>query len=136
MYLGLREAREERIMEEREDRLLRQKRVLLLRRMAGVMDFVRGSVVLMKRRCGRSGCRRCASGETHPTWVFTVSHRGKTQTVYLGDKRVAQARRMAANYRRLTEWMEEVSRVNLLLLTRSKRQERPGERDGPQGRGA
>ena len=103
-------------MEASEVRRLKQKRRLLLKRLGRSEEFLRGSVVLMKRRCVRPGCRKCGSGERHPTWVLTVSRKGKTHTVYLGEKRVQAARRMVASYRRLREWVEEIGRINLLLL--------------------
>ena len=71
-------------MEAREIHRLKQKRKLLAKRMAKIEEFVRGSVVLMKRPCAYPRCRKCASGERHPTWVLTVSRCGKTHTVYLG----------------------------------------------------
>ena len=121
-------------MEEREVRRLQQKRKLLLQRMAQIEDFLRGSVVLMKRPCTYARCRRCASGERHPTWVVTVSQKGKTRTVYLGASRVAAARRMAENYRRLLALVEEVARINVVLLTgRESKKKGPG--DGQCGQG-
>ena len=96
-------------------RLVRRRR-LLLKRLASVEEFVRGSVVLMKRKCGYPGCRKCAAGVGHPTWVLTVSERGKTRTVYLGAKRLKQARRLVANYRRVRAWLEDVAQINLALL--------------------
>ena len=69
-------------MEERELRRLAQKRKLLWKRVAEIEEFLRGSVVLMKRRCIFAGCRKCASGERHPTWVLTLHRKGKTRTVY------------------------------------------------------
>ena len=114
-------------MDEEKLRLLGQKRKLLLKRMAQIEDFVRGSVVLMKRVCTYAGCRRCASGERHPTWVLTVSRGGKTRTVYLGQRRVPEARRMVANHRRLALLVEEIGEINLILLTR-----RDQARKGPE----
>ena len=104
-------------MDDGERRRLERTREVLLRRVAGIREFVRGSVVLMRRRCTYPGCRKCAAGERHPTWVLTVSERGKTRTVYLGKGRAAAARTMAANYRRLQEWLEAAARLNLELLT-------------------
>ena len=103
-------------MDANERRRLLRRRRLLVKRLAAVEEFVRGSVVLMKRKCVRARCRRCAEGEGHPTWVLTVSEGGKTRTVYLGEKRLAEARRLTANYRRASEWVEEIARVNLALL--------------------
>jgi hypothetical protein len=97
-------------------RRLNHKRELLLRRLATITDIVRGSVVLMKRPCTYPGCRKCASGERHPTWVLTYSRGGKTRTVYLGKGRQAQARRMVAQYRLMTELIEQLCEINLSLL--------------------
>ena len=103
-------------MEERELRRLAQKRKLLWKRAAEIEEFLRGSVVLMKRRCIFTGCRKCASGERHPTWVLTLHQEGKTRTVYLGKTRLAEAKRLVENYRRARTLMEEVAQVNLLLF--------------------
>lgn len=104
-------------MQDREPRHLRRERRALLKKLSAVGPFVRGSVVLMKRRCTYANCRKCASGQRHPTWVLTVSRAGKTHTVYLGKKRVADARRMVSNYRKLQGWIERIAAINLTLLT-------------------
>ena len=104
-------------MDATQRRHLRQKRTLLLKKLAKTKPFVRGSVVLMKRRCTYARCRKCASGERHPTWVLTVSCGGKTRTVYLGSKRVEKAKRMVDTYRTIQSWIEEVAQINLALLT-------------------
>jgi len=121
-------------MEARDERRLKHKRRLLVKRLGRTEAFLRGSVVLMKRRCVRPACRRCRSGERHPTRVLTVSRKGKTQTVYLGEKRVEAARRMVESYRRLTAWLEEIGRINLLLL-KGGRLEPKGAADGRKERG-
>jgi len=97
-------------MDERERRRLEQKRKLLTGQMARIEEFLRGSVVLMKRPCTYPKCRKCASGERHPTWGLTVSEKGKTRTVYLGAKRLDAARRMTENYRRLQALIEQISK--------------------------
>jgi len=104
-------------VEESEARL-RIKRRLLLERLGEIHDFVRGSLVLMKRPCMQARCRKCASGERHPTWVLTVAQEGKTRTVYVGQGRLAEARRLVGNYRRAKALIEEVSRINLALFRR------------------
>jgi len=95
---------------------LQRRRRSLWKKVAAMEEFVRGSVVLMKRRCTCPGCRKCASGERHPTWVLTVSRGGKTHTVYLGRGRVTEARRLVKNYRTLLGLLEEIARINLALL--------------------
>ena len=117
-------------MERREIRRLKQKRKLLAKRLARFEEFVRGSVVLMKRACTYPRCRKCASGERHPTWVLTVSRGGKTHTVYLGKKRLAAAQRMSKNYRKLLGLIEEIAALNLVLLREGPSRTRGGSDGG------
>jgi hypothetical protein len=98
-------------------RLLERKRKLLLARLAASSEFIRGSVVLMKRKCARPQCRRCLSGQRHPTWVLTYSRKGKTRTVYLGEKRLAEARRMVGQHHALMDLVDQIAEINLALLT-------------------
>jgi len=112
---------------------LKQKRKLLAKRMARIEEFVRGSVVLMKRPCTYPGCRKCASGERHPTWVLTLSRNGKTHTVYLGKKRLDAAKRMTENYRKLLALVEEIAELNLVLLRQSPARAKGGG-DGGKGK--
>jgi hypothetical protein len=118
-------------MEESVQRNLERTRKALMRKLALWEGFVRGSVVLMKRRCTYPGCRKCAAGQGHPTWVLTVSRHGKTRTIYLGARRRDPAQRMTESYRRLLGLIEEIAEVNLALLT-GKPLEGKGGRDGPQ----
>ena len=121
-------------MEERELRRWAQKRKLLWKRLVEIEEFLRGSVVLMKRRCIFGGCRKCASGERHPTWVLTVNRKGKTQTVYVGQSRLSEARGMVENYRRVKALLEEVAQINLVLFRR-KGSLREGAEHGQPGQG-
>ena len=118
-------------MDATQRRHLRQKRTLLLKKLAKAKPFVRGSVVRMKRRCTYPGCRRCASGARHPTWVLTVSCGGKTRTVYLGDRRVEEAKRMVDTYRTIRSWIEEIAQINLALLTDRRPATKGGRDDSP-----
>lgn len=121
-------------MEEKELRLLSQKRKLLVKRASEIEEFLRGSVVLMKRRCVYPGCRKCASGERHPTWVLTFNQKGKTHTVYLGKSRLTEARRLVGNYRRAQALIEEIAQINLVLFRR-KDPSGKGPDHGERGRG-
>lgn len=118
--------------DEKDVKLLLQKRELLMRRIATMREFVRGSVVLMKRRCTYKRCRKCASGERHPTWVMTVSHKGKTRTVYLGKDRMEAAQRLSDNYHHLLEWVEQAAQANLSLLLHHPEALKGEARDGPE----
>ena len=105
---------------ERRKALVERKRALL-REARSIQDFLRGSVVVLRRPCTYPGCRRCAQGVKHPAVYHTVSREGKTQTTYLGASRAPEARGQVAAHRRLLGLLEEVSRINLTLLTGKER---------------
>ena len=60
--------------------------------------------------------------------------RGKTQTVYVGKSRLAEAKRQVENYRRLKALLEEVAQINLVLF-RGRDSSRKGSDDDPRGGG-
>jgi hypothetical protein len=111
-------------MTDKERILLKHKCKLVAKRLAGFEGLLRGSVVLMKRRCSYPRCRRCAAGDRHPTWVLTQSVRGKTRTFYLGSKRLAKARELVENYRRLMGLVEQIAEANRLLLIHPEAQQK------------
>lgn len=115
-------------MDARQRRLLERKRKLLLTRLAATTEFIRGSVVLMKRKCTRAQCPRCRSGQRHPTWVLTYSRKGRTRTVYLGQKRLADARRMVGQHRALMALVDQLAEINVALLI-DKAPPAPREKD-------
>jgi hypothetical protein len=121
-------------MEPSEVLRLERERKLLWMRALEASEFLRGSLVLMKRKCVHAGCRKCASGERHPTWVLTYNEGGKTHTVYVGDARREEAARLVESYRRLQALIEEVAQVNLRLF-RAKRSRKKGAGDGKGGQG-
>lgn len=98
-----------------------QRKRALLREVRDIRDFLRGSVVVLKRPCTYRRCRRCAQGLKHPAIYHTVSQEGKTQTTYLGASLADEARGQVAAYKRLLGLLEEVSQINLTLLTGKER---------------
>lgn len=116
-------------MDDTAQRDLRRKRTALRRKLASLGSFVRVSVVLMKRRRSCPGCRKCVSGQGHPTWVLTVSRKGNTHAVYLGPRRRVQAQKMAENYRRLLVLVEELAEVNRAFLTGKPQAGKRGRHD-------
>jgi len=108
-------------MRSEQRKVLVQRKRALLRGLRDIQDFIRGSVVVLKRPCTYPGCRRCAEGLKHPAVYHTVSQDGKTQTTYLGASLAEQARGQVAAYKRLLGLWEEVSQINLTLLTGKER---------------
>lgn len=93
-----------------------KKRFKIWRKVVTVGDFVRGCVVVLRRPCARSGCRVCRSGRRHPATYLSMKEKGRTRFVYLPKERVAHARRMVGEWKRLEELLLEMSRTNAEIL--------------------
>ena len=74
----------------------------LRNQMKGMGVVMRGSVVVI--------------GVRNKQAYFSLNKNGKTQLVYLGKKREAQAREYSQNYRRLRQIVEEMTTINMTLL--------------------
>jgi len=108
-------------MDEEKRRQLRDEKRRLLKQIRSLHEAIRGSVVVLRRRCSYPGCRRCAAGFKHPALYHTVSKNGKTQTTYLGERLAPACRDGVESYRRLTERIERLSQINLALLIGKER---------------
>jgi hypothetical protein len=100
-------------------RRLRARRRRLARSMPDLAGLIAGSVVEQGRRCGKEGCR-CASGELHGPYTYVVLPRveGRTRTVYVPAALAEAVRHGAAVSARVRDALEEISVINIELLSR------------------
>ena len=100
---------------------LRARRRRLARSLPDVEGLIAGSVVEQGRRCGKEGCR-CASGELHGPYTYVVLARqgGRTPTVYVPAAAARAVRRGAAVSSKVRGVIEEISAINVELLSRGE----------------
>jgi hypothetical protein len=98
---------------------LRARRRRLARRLGNVETALRGSLVRQGRRCGREGCR-CGQGELHGPYVYLSVGRigGASRLLYIPTELVTVVRRRVERTGRIDGVLEEISAINLELLTR------------------
>ena len=56
----------------------------LQKQVAQIGPVMRGSVVKLASKCGNPNCR-CAQGQKHQQFYFSVSKKGKTKLIFLGE---------------------------------------------------
>lgn len=61
--------------------------------------IVRGSVVKVRRTCGKEGCR-CTQGKLHETWALSYSYQGRTRMIPLRPQDVTTARKAINRYKK------------------------------------
>lgn len=118
-----------------------QRRRRQLREQLRALTFaplMRGSIVEVRQRCGRSNCA-CAKDPKarHPRKLLTVHLDGRTQTVHLRAADEERVRQAIDGYGRAWEAIDGLTACELLDLRRSARQRRLGrarERQTEEGR--
>lgn len=61
--------------------------------------LIRGSLIVLRRRCGKANCR-CADGESlHESPALSYSERGRTRMLMLPASAVAEVAEATARYR-------------------------------------
>jgi len=69
-------------------------------------DFmIRGSVVKVRRRCGKAGCK-CADGALHETWALSYSSKGHTRMIALREEDITTARQAVKRYQAALKRLE------------------------------
>lgn len=72
---------------------------------AGLMPVARGSLALVRKACGKPGCRACKSGKRHPAWLFVYREGGKQHSRHVPSALAPLMRRAVENGRRLERAM-------------------------------
>ncbi len=93
---------------------LRQRRDRLVAGLPQAAGFLAGSLLEQRRRCGKEGCR-CARGDLHGPYAY-LSVAGRMLYVPAVLAEAVRARLEVS--KRLRETLEEISAVNLELLSR------------------
>jgi hypothetical protein len=83
-------------------------------------EVVRGSIVVMSRHCGKSGCR-CQKGFKHRSLYISQRYKGSTRMIYVPKRSEAKARKWIDNYRQLKVILDKISDVNIQILTKGGR---------------
>ena len=84
---------------------------------ARVPRMLRGSLVTLRRRCGKPGCH-CADGEQrHEAPALSYSQAGRTRVVMLAESDVAAVTAALERYRAARAELEEQATAGLAALT-------------------
>lgn len=97
---------------------LLEKRRKAAKEMPRVEEIMRGSIVMVKRYCGKASCR-CLKGHKHRSLYISQSNKGESRLIYIPQRSEKEVRRLIRNYQALKGVMEGISRINMQLVTSS-----------------
>ena len=94
------------------------RRKTIARKAPAIGQIMKGSVVIVKRYCGKPNCR-CRKEHKHRSMYVSQTIGGKQRLVYIPKRSEESVRRLIANYRRLKAALQKISSVNISLATRA-----------------
>jgi hypothetical protein len=81
--------------------------------------FLRGTLSVRTRKCGKSNCR-CAAGEPHASLYLLQSHAGKPRQICVPKTWEARVRQAVTDYQQMQRLIEEVSELEWTRLRDKK----------------
>ncbi len=87
--------------------------------------FIRGCLVLVKRRCGKPRCHCRKPSQKHLCYCLGVKHQGKRKMIYVPGQWQDRIRRWLETHREISQLMEVVTERYIDELIKSKERENP-----------
>jgi len=106
-------------MEKKRISEIRRRIRILRKKLSTLGPLMRGTVVLLGSTCGNPRCK-CARGEKHPQYYFSVNIDRKTKIMYLRKEMRIEAEEYVKNYKLLWDIVEEMTLLNFELLKSKK----------------
>ena len=92
-------------------------------RRRSVPELLRGSLITLRRKCGKANCR-CADGQPHETPALSTSIGGRSRTVTLREEDVAAVEAALARYRAARDELEQRALDGVEALARRQAERR------------
>ncbi len=91
-------------------------------------QFIVGSLVESKRKCGNKNCRCANGGEPHSAHILTKRENGKTKTIYVPVDMVEEVRRWSREYKKVKELISEIDVLSEKVLVAVKERKKAAVR--------
>lgn len=98
---------------------LLKKRYKLYRQIPKITKSIRGSVVIMKRYCGKANCR-CLKGHKHKALYLSQRYKGRTRMIYIPRDMEEVVIKYIRNYKKAKNLLDKTSNINIELLIKRK----------------
>jgi hypothetical protein len=98
---------------------LLKRRRKISRQMPKIEECIRGSLVVMKRSCGKPNCH-CQKGQKHKAIYLSQSYNGKTRMFYLPQDVEDKVYQFIKNYQKIRSALNSLSDINIKLVTKGR----------------
>ena len=84
----------------------------LLKRIAALVPFAKGSVCVSHKPCGNPWkCKKCLSGEMHPSVQYSFRENGKLRTMHVQPRFLKQVQEAVANGREVEKLLVDAGKT-------------------------
>ena len=94
-------------------------RYKIYRKIPKIPKSIRGSLVIMKRVCGKPNCR-CRKGPKHKAVYLSQRHNGRTRMVYIPHDMKGRVVKYINNYQKTKNLLDRISDINIELLKKRR----------------
>lgn len=102
-------------MSDKKKQKLLQKRQKLVDEISFEHTVIKGSLVELKRTCGKPNCR-CLRGEKHQSLYISQSYKGKTRMIYIPKKYEHTVRAAVANHKKILHVLNKLSEITIQFI--------------------
>ena len=74
--------------------------------------LVKGTVYLMRTKCGKRGCRCEREGKLHSAWCLSKSQDGKSRVRCLSKEKVVGYKKLTGSYRRFRQARAGIANIH------------------------
>jgi len=83
-------------------------------------EFIVGSLVESKRKCGNKKCACANGGALHSAHILTKRANGKTKTIYIPVNMVEEVREWSLEYKNVKKLIHEIDELSEKVIAATK----------------
>jgi hypothetical protein len=80
------------------------------------LEFLPGSLYILKIKCGKRNCKCITKGEKHKMYYLSYSKDGKTHMIYIPRKKLKEARELTKRYKEFKRAINKLKSFNIKLF--------------------
>ncbi len=95
---------------------LKKEKLKVIQKIHSLDNVIRGSIIEMKRLCGKENCRCAKTKIPHKSMFLSFKYEGKTQMIPIKKNQIPQLKLRIKDYKELKAAIDELARINAELL--------------------
>jgi len=88
------------------------------------LEFLPGSLYILKIKCGKRNCKCITKGEKHKMYYLSISKDGKTHMIYIPRKKLKEVKELTKRYKELKKVIDRLKSFNIKLFKKKLKEVR------------